>query len=601
MNCPYCSETLADGAKFCSKCGQRLPEPTPVEEPVSEMAPAEVKESYVPELDDILSEVEEQSAPTEIPAESTEAPADAVSQEAAAEPEATPVKKKEKKRFPAKKILIAAACVLAAAIVVLVIALNAGGSGDYIALDQCTGLISAKDGDTYIIYTGDGTAVDLKTENVNNVRYSLDGTVAAILMENDGENGGKLAVLRKGGLTTVVKDAYAYDISADGSTIAYVRDVEDQSGKLYLYNVAKGESTEVTGDALVFDSFSTSFALSPDGKSIAWCGDLDEDDESFRGYISVKGKAAEELGKNCLPVALSDGAKYIYYLKADIEDSEMTAYVRHKDSEEKLCTVSESAGWEVWFNADFTEALYLDDEYRTYITVKGGAKQKISGDELYHVLLPQEAVTRYTSMSVAEKYVVPYTTFAEKFLSLDGEIHFLDKDLDTERIVSDYYSYRVGGDCTSLLVVDDDDELLYVKNAAKSCDEEEVCEDLEVDIFWADSSLGKIYVLTYDEELYAFKLGKAPEKMADDVYDFAAGDKGSVLILADWSDNKGCGDLYFAKFGGDKEKVSEDVSDVSAMEDLLLYWLLEDEDYLADLYVGSGKSFAKLADEVPIY
>ena len=48
MNCPYCSEPLDENAKFCSKCGQRIPE----------SAPAAEQESYVPDLDDVLSELD---------------------------------------------------------------------------------------------------------------------------------------------------------------------------------------------------------------------------------------------------------------------------------------------------------------------------------------------------------------------------------------------------------------------------------------------------------------------------------------------------------------------------------------------------------------
>ena len=584
MNCPYCGELLDGSAKFCSKCGQRIPESAPEEE----------KDSYVPDLNDMLPEEEIPTA-EEIIEEEKNAETEQEPAERAETPVTPSAPAKDKKPFPVKTVVIAAVCALVAAAFVLLFALVLGGSGDYIAMDRRTGVISAKEGDTYIVYTDDGTVIDLKTEEFEYARYCLDGTIAAFLMDVDGDNGGKLAVLRKGELATVSKDVCAFDISVDGGTVIYLRDKSDDGCKVCLYDVAKGESTELGKKATDMGGFT----VSPDGRTAAWCTDLNYEKESFTGYISINGKAAEELGKNCYPIAISDGGKYIYYLKVDMEDGEMTAYVRHKGNDEKLCTLSYNDELEIWFNADFSEAMYLDDEYRTYLTVKGGEKLKISGHELYSVLLPRDAVTRYVGFNSVGKYVVPCATFAEKFITLDGDIYFLDKSFDTERVFSDYDDYQVGGDCTSLLVAQDG-ELLYIKNAVRSCEEEKVCEDLDIDDLAASTDLSRIYVRSEDEELYSFRLGKEPERVADDVYSFVVTEKGDALIIADWSDRHGSGDLSFVRFGKDKVKLCEDVTRVTAVKELLVYrQQTEDDSYLADFYTGDGKTFIKIADDVP--
>ena len=116
-----------------------------------------------------------------------------------------------------------------------------------------------------------------------------------------------------------------------------------------------------------------SVCISQDGKSVAYVGSYSSD-YSFKGYKSINGDKPEEMGENIIPIAVSDGGKYLYYYEYDGYTFDL--YVKHKKSEVKLAT-NMNYGSTIFLNEEYTQLLYTDDG-KTYLSNKGDVKEKLS-------------------------------------------------------------------------------------------------------------------------------------------------------------------------------------------------------------------------------
>jgi len=395
-------------------------------------------------------------------------------------------------------------------------------------------------------------------EDINYVRYSADNSLTAVMDTDE-----TLWVVKGKKLVQVDKDVETFWISSYGDTIAYMKDVDFNVGELFLYDVNKGKSTELSSDALT--GYCT---MSPDGKSVAFI-EVDKKDNRVL-MVSKNGKEATELEKDASPYGISDNAKYVYYVK----DSKF--YVNDEKIESK------DRASRMFFNADFTEVLYTTTSGNTkYYTVKSGEAIKVENEMLSGIVAPDVV---FASDARYQAIYYGIDSFDKCVLNIDGGLYYMsDGGEELEKITSSQGGYQISEDGKSLLYIDDDD-LVYVKNVAKP-DKAEKIKKLEVDDLYASKDLKTVYFINEDDELCYLKKDEAVV-IAKDIYRAAYSDKYGVVYFQD--DDELC---YANKTKKSVKTVTDDVSSLYKEGDYITF-NLDDE---ACVMTGKSK-FKNLED-----
>ena len=247
--CPNCGTQLADGTRFCSKCGSRLPE----------------------------------AAAPQMPAE-PQVSAEPIIRKAAKEKNAAP-----KLKLNPKLIAIAAAAIaLIVLLIIFIPKIFAGGGGSSGGVKDY--VVARFDGEKYTGFSKSGKVVTQNIEdNIDDADISNDGKLFAF-----STTAGELWTFDGSSFKKIAEDVKEFEMAPFGGGIAYV----DNDDALFLYN---GKAKKVQ------DEITDYSCISPDGKAVAFTV---EGDESTKAYL-YDGKV-QELGKDIYPVALSDGGKYVY-------------------------------------------------------------------------------------------------------------------------------------------------------------------------------------------------------------------------------------------------------------------------------------------------
>ena len=467
-------------------------------------------------------------------------------------------KTKKALKLPSKKILLPAAAVVAVILVLaIVLAIPSGGS--------------TYSGVLYPLYSNDDEATcfadgtKLLEDTIDGDYYysrsSMDQAVTVYLAEDD-----TLWAVTKKGLVELGDEVETFQLSADGSTVAYI-DV-DQS--LYLGSTKTGECEEIAEDAV-------SVVLSPNGKTVVYM--TYEKDEPVTWLHNAKEPV--ELGESLYPLAVSDGAKYLYC----INEKNALVLVDKKGDTEKLCADVDD-GNDFLFNKDLSQIIFCAKD-KWYICVKGGEKEKISIDATYLSML-----TPRWSQSVTTGYAAIYNvkSLTGRFYYGSGEIVYLQKNLESEKVVDEVDTVTVSDDGKRVYFLTDNNRLKYV-TASDPDEEVDVAKhvyDYEV------LSDGKT-VCYYDEDniLYVLK-GKKTVEIEEEVFSIYRTHDDKVLFLAE-RDQSGNGTLYLIK--GDKaEEISEDVHTVALRPNVTYYWEQTD-DMEYDIYAAKGTNFELLLEE----
>lgn len=573
MICSKCGQECADDMLFCTNCGAELSKE--VQEEVAE-AVAEVKE----EATDITEEIKE--AAEEVAAELEEVKEDVIqtaetvteAQETVEETAETVTEAKEAveetvKEKKGKKVKELASAVgkdgkkptrigLALVAILLLILIPAvtmnSGDDSYTKLSKDALLgIKECDGDVYACYlNGDRVKLDEEPQRYDgkyNTLISKDGSVAAYLNEDE-----ELVIFADGEeIKTGFDEVDGLAVSAYGDTVAFFSDCESvqldpgddywysstiRVGTLNLYDVKKKKHTEIAEEVFI-----GSAVLSPDGETVAYVAEYEAADD-FMGFYSVDGKKPVEVGKEKRVFAIADKAKYIYY--SDVE----RLYVRKKDKDEKLANEFYSA--RVLMNEDLSEMLYVDGG-KTYITVKGGEKQKVSGSELYGVILDSDAAqaSNYYSTENGGSVSVTYTgvdTFKEKLLYGGNQVHYMLNKLETEKLVSDVSGWVVAEDKESMVYLDGSN-IMKITKFTKGGQKEKIVKVSGATRVYADNELKKIYVLTEKGDLNYIKRGKDVE-IAEDVTSAVFSQDGDYFYFVEDRET-----LWYSKKGGKAKKI----------------------------------------------
>ena len=628
MNCSKCNAELLEGAKFCAICGTKVPVEPVVEAVVSTPEAYVIPESIPVSTDAVSGFVSEES---DLPVSDTSYETEELVREPVALEQPIPVSsaayssapvsespKKEKK--PLKVVLIALAVVGVIAIIAVVAVLALSGVfSPKQAAPKPYLFVSSED--EALVFYGSEDPTEIKGE-VDTHRYSVDGTIMAMTIEVDEDGVGELILCTGKDVIEVSDEAIGFSLSGNGQKLAYFSDYDEDnySATLSVFDLASKKSTEIAEDVY----YEAGVVFSPDGKTMAYLGDPKTDDagnlESRMGYLSKNGEKPIEIGKNKEVIAVSDNASYIYYIDVDPtkSENENELYVKKGENEEKLGKASMDTA--IYFNQDCSEVVFTRSG-STYISIAGADKEKISGDQLYTIVFPENTRIDYSFYDAYAVYIaVP--TLQDQILILDDDgdisVGYLDKKLNVEEIDSlegEAYNHdvTVSSDGKSLCFIDDSGAAQLYKNF-RNLNEKPIEMDPGKDLISIQPSkdFSKFYLIDENNTMFLQIGSDEALKVFDDVDESSlifSGDESRLYFLADMkAEDEGyltSGSFYVVdcKNGAKPEEIADEASYFNVSEYGILYYVYDKTDeesyvtYYDAYYSKDGEKFKSVMDE----
>ena len=222
-----------------------------------------------------------------------------------------------------------------------------------------------------------------------NVIHAADGSRALVWLE------GKLSLTDGSKLTEICRDEVLkkeYRLSLDGSVVWYLR--EEKTGGADLYYWKKNKSVKVA--ELVEPG---SVVISPDGSAAAFTFLSARTNKHELFYWD--GKKITEVGLGLSPIAVSNGAGYLYYWDAE----ENQVCVLRKGKTTSLFRSSGTIG-RCLLNEDGSEVLFCDGDRVRYVS-KGGEAEAVGTDK-WLMLVPDGCVTGSYTCSQVSAQVLTY-------------------------------------------------------------------------------------------------------------------------------------------------------------------------------------------------
>lgn len=337
-------------------------------------------------------------------------------------------------------------------------------------------------------------------------------------------------------------------LSSDGKGVAYTVHTWYDS-TIYLYDVDSKQSTTA---AVAEDLVCT--AVSPDGKSLTYV--VGNDDGKYTGYF-FDGKKTVELGKNVIPLGLSDGGKFIY---TETYDDENDTYVLnlYSNSGEKKNKIGHTDEIALHFNEKHTEMLYVCDG-KCYISVNGAEGTRFFKESAFYLINPEDTHRCYDEYGIT----YPVTSFYNRFYYSNGGIYQAkdnyEENLKLAAKVSEYGTITISRDESTIYYQSVDDDLKMVKTSWGEKGPEKVVTIAEdVNHYAVTSDLRRVYY-TQRDELYRAdaKNGESKKLIANvvDYYIFLG--KGDILYFVK------AGDLFACSNGESATLVLSDPDDIT--------------------------------------
>ena len=586
MNCNKCGEPLTEGSKFCAVCG------TPVQSSPHTSASAATDSN--------------QSADPVITASA--APVISASSAPVKSPKST-----NKKPLLIAVIAVAVLAVLAAGAYIAFNYFSNSNSGS--SSDKPSYLLVIKGEDEVQIYAGDKKPVSIDGRADRSV-YTNDGRKVAVSIDVD-ENGlGELWYSDGKKAEDIAGSVYNFAFSASGTRIAYLTDYDYESGvgDLYVYDIQTKKSEQIAQEA------STDFTLSPDGKSIGYTSDISIDDngyvDSYKGYLCINGGKAEEIGDNLYVFAISNDAKYVYYVETDPASPDTgDLYIRHGKTDDKIGSVNLYSAF--YLNNDCSELVFVKSG-STYLCADGKDKEKISDMALSAVVAVDG--TQYSSNNSSSVYAVTLNinSFTEQLLAVTDDsgsgttLTYLKKDLTTDDIddLNDYYymyNMNLESNGKTLYYLNDSGQILKYKDYRDlETDPEKIKSDEDIIYYIVMPDQSAIYYIDAQQTLWVQRGTSDPEEIASDVQTYSLNvskDEKGIYYICDFKaadDNDeyaGGGTLNYIKNAA-KAKSSEIADNVYSIEvhDYgTVYYVYDATDESTGSYVG--EAFFSLNDK----
>lgn len=551
MNCPNCGAVCNDSTNFCPSCGTALKQPSPEE--TRQETTAEVK----PEA---AEEVRTEAVAAEVPTSGEPAPE-------------APETGKKKKKSLAKKIILAVGLVLllalvaAAAFCIFRFVLPSsrvpeGSEWELFYNDEKDVTLLALDGHYLKDVEIPGGATKGDT--------SYDGKVLLITASD-----GTLYAADKNGITKISTEVQSDIVLSDnGNMVAY----RNSDSTLFLFDLKREERSKIAEKAE-----DGGFILSPDGKALVYVVESKSDKYDTDLMLWFK-DSTQTIANDVTPVAVSDKAQYIYYLNSDgnelyVSDSKGESSKISKD-------VVPSAG--ICFNQSYSEILFFTSDAKTYISQKGGEKEKISSKLMFPLSLYEAALNGLEFERSDEIYRLPSRTLInQSYYSGEGELYYVDRYLDAIKITSDVSStlYTNG----KLICYIKDSSLFYTESS-DDASPEKIAQNIS-DFVMAKDSGDIFYINSNDELMYVKKGDVEPERIANDVKTFVVSDDGNYIFFCN-SDDK----LMLCRNKKKAVKVADDVQEFHITDDGKYCAFTAGKDDNPTLYfVKAGKKAKKVA------
>lgn len=335
--CPNCTSAFDDTPKYCSHCGAKLPDTPAASVIFSEEGIKEVSSDSV----------SSQSAPIQPLSAETHSP------------EYVRQNRRNLWRFVS---LLAIAFALVLSFVLGLSFLHNLREKAVVSVKDSV-LVMESDNDEFVGVSRSGRQVILKTES--HLVPPQDGT-SLYLRSADGSklvflDSMKVLRLFDGSrFTAVAEDAQDYQISFDGSAVAYTNTDND----LFLYR--KGKAQRIASRVL------EGFCLSPDGETLAYV--REEGGTTVACYFNSKERT---IAKEAVPIAISNGGTYVYYYTL----SKGVVYVQKGSNQDSRQKLLDSFSGLYCFNVN-GEQLLLTDGSNTYFSEYGGERIKIASAPL---------------------------------------------------------------------------------------------------------------------------------------------------------------------------------------------------------------------------
>lgn len=601
MRCPHCGEENLNSSKICEVCGRPLSQP---------VRPAQNPNGSRPRPST-------QGRPANRPVQYR--------------PGAS-VRKKKKTRWNPKFLAACAGILLLLILIPILIAVLVHHS-DTIESRRIQMFYSGSSGKTSIVLNG---KVYEKTINgkVERTVSSRDGLTQAVLNE-----AGDLYYITQQKAESVASGVLNFVLSADGTKLAYVlenppetTDTTESSTQeetttksqraqkssdtettestteyvpagaesfllfadtsLFLYN-----GTDATAALIANHVPADSVALSPTGASVSYSVTA-EDGESFDGFCYRDGTASP-IGRNTLPIAVSDDGLHVYYVKYDkMEDVWIQKlFARNAEDEIKLDEFADGNLLSVYLNLDYSEIIYsiTGKSGAYFICGTDGEKSKIAkGFSPIYPYGQREVVS-------GKAVLTPYPTFSKTvFCNAAGSAQYIDGKNVTSDLGADGSSFRISPDGKTIYYLDKD-EYLYSCTVRKVSKKEIAAHVMTFELS-ADGEY--LYYVNSDNELHCVK-GNKDTLCAENVYtsktvSLAVTDSGYLYFLQDYA--YGSGTLCYLKGDGGVHVLNEynNVHDLAADVGDYIYYR---SDFGAitgtyDLFYGKGKKYTKLFEKM---
>ncbi len=566
MFCENCGSRIDDGSLFCPSCGARVNA-----EPMQPQSAQPQNYGYTeqPQVQQQYYDPGPQPGPV-----NPEGPQPA--------PQPAPKRAPKEKKPINKKLLIIIGAAAAAVILLAVLAviflpkllsggMSAGSSGG-----DSPKIFSLYDGRyLYAAPEADADVNDLLNDEKTDAVYTNRYNTGAIIY-NDGEfflfDGKKTSSLPN----LDDKDFTFYTFVGNGG-IDFVYSTDDS---LVLYQ--NGKETIIGDEGMLKKVTFANVITAADGSAIGYS--LTDNDGNSRGYV-WDGKKSIELGKNNLPLFISDGAKYLYYENYSSKGEKSSLVVRkglNSSKEEILCSSESSIN--CGFNKSGNEVLFMNDD-KTFLSVDGKAATKVLSTSSPD-LVQKYGDNHYGGNSTQKIFgtMLNFDSFANRFYIVDGTMYYVNAKAEANRVVKHVDSAFLSSDGKTVFYRDDEKNL-YKINGTKDGAEPELLVDEDCWNFIISADGKTVFYENTDDELIALKNGK--ETMLSDAanpwFNTAALFAGKTFVFIE--DNE----LYLTS--GDKPEqvrgLNQDVVDFQCGED---YILIDGEEEI--LFSKDGKKFS---------
>lgn len=597
MKCPNCGGECTDGVRFCTSCGTKLTDDAAgVACDLSERSDA-VK----PRPDGNITRYDS-STPNAVRGGLERKSASRLSFA----------------RYRYKKYFILVGVVLIIVVLAAVVAGIVSSVKNSSGYTQTTDTFYSESGSDGRLYDSHGGYYDLGEYDVGSYELvaSLDGSVAAILGKSaDGDATGSLLLINDSRLTKIADGVYDIAVSDNGASVAYAV-AGEETGTLYIYNVKKQSASYVDGGILYspissglldtsgLDVMRGMFVLSPDGRSIAYTRRANG---TMRAYVSVKGSEPVHISADAYPVALSNGGKYIYFIKRNISltDYNYKLSVAVGDDIRHLCADAAKLGGNLIFNADRTEVLFCDDGI-TYVSRRGGERARIISGKIDGIVLPSEGAARrerFPFVGVSADIYARRNIGGSAFI-LNGGLYYLDGACEISVITSNYGGACIAPNGRSIYYIDTSvgadsysGAVYYLEDISKNGSKHLVAGTMEASLILAADDMRGVYLLDIDDTLwYVTANGKTQKRICDEVVTVAVDSEGGGVWFTSAIEESGT--VWYARRTDKKRSVvSADLARVRGGASFggVVFFTLGDSadsgDYISVCRVRSGKKY----------